>query len=110
MRFSPRFPGRAPRLLALLFPLVVGLAFVLGPPGRAAHAAAPHAGAAPSGNGPVGWDTYRHLDRLPYLGTGVTTHEFSSYDRAGGNDDGFAGTYSCLRTAGGCVIAEDSGP
>lgn len=61
--------------------------------------------------GPVGWDTYRHLDRLPQLTGGVQTRQFSSFDRTGGNDDGFNGTYSCLRTTGdGCVIAEHSGP
>jgi Protein of unknown function (DUF2961) len=61
--------------------------------------------------GPVGWDVYRHLERLPELTTGVRTRQFSSFDRAGGNDDGFDGRYSCLRTAAdGCVIAEHSGP
>src|SRR5690606_31303716 len=58
-----------------------------------------------------GWDTYGSLDRLPYLTPGTTAVESSSYARAGGNDDGFEGTYSCLReSADGCVIAEDSGP
>jgi D-arabinan exo alpha-(1,3)/(1,5)-arabinofuranosidase (non-reducing end) len=60
--------------------------------------------------GPVGWDVYRGLDRLPELPAGVDTHQFSSFDRGGGNDDGFVGTYSCLRTtADGCVIAEHAG-
>ncbi|MER6951665.1 glycoside hydrolase family 172 protein [Nonomuraea sp. NPDC000554] len=60
--------------------------------------------------GPVGWDVYRHLERLPELPVGVQTKQFSSFDRAGDNEDGFAGTYSCLRTdAQGCVIAEHSG-
>jgi hypothetical protein len=73
---------------------------------------ATRADAAPSdAKGPVGWDVYRHLDRLPELTTGVQTKQFSSFDRTGGNDDGFGGRYSCLRTAsGGCVIAEHSGP
>lgn len=37
---------------------------------------------------------------------------FSSYDRTGGNDDGFQGTYSFLRKDpdGGLVIAEVTGP
>jgi hypothetical protein len=36
---------------------------------------------------------------------------FSSYDRTGGNDDGFTGKYSYLRKEGdGLVIAEASGP
>lgn len=39
------------------------------------------------------------------------THQFSSYDRANHNDDGFNGTYSCLRVDGTrCVIAEYGGP
>lgn len=60
--------------------------------------------------GPVGWDVYRHPERLPELTTGVQTKQFSSFDRTGGNDDGFGGAYSCLRTASdGCVIAEHSG-
>jgi hypothetical protein len=60
--------------------------------------------------GPIGWDTYRRLDRLPELTTGVQTHQFSSFDRTGGNDDGFVGTYSCLyENEAGCVLAEDSG-
>ncbi|MFG1905851.1 DUF2961 domain-containing protein [Kribbella sp. NPDC048928] len=62
-------------------------------------------------NGPVGWDVYRQLDRLPELQTGVRTKQFSSFGRDGTNNDGFDGTYSCLRTTdAGCVIAEDSGP
>ncbi|MFG1624998.1 DUF2961 domain-containing protein [Kribbella sp. NPDC049227] len=62
-------------------------------------------------NGPVGWQVYRDLDRLPELQTGVRTKQFSSFGRDGTNNDGFDGKYSCLRTtADGCVIAEDSGP
>jgi hypothetical protein len=65
----------------------------------------------PDPKGPIGWDTYRRLDRVDELTTGVQTRQFSSFDRAGGNDDGFGGTYSCLRTvAEGCVIAERAGP
>ncbi|MFC7880008.1 DUF2961 domain-containing protein [Isoptericola sp. NPDC057391] len=59
----------------------------------------------------MGWDTYRQLDRIDEVTTGVATGQFSSYDRTGGNDDGFVGTYSCLRTTDvGCVIAERTGP
>ncbi|MGZ0147926.1 DUF2961 domain-containing protein [Kribbella sp. WER1] len=70
------------------------------------------ASAAPPGNdnGPVGWQVYRNLDRLPELQTGVRTKQFSSFGRDGTNNDGFDGTYSCLRTTdAGCVIAEASG-
>src|SRR5215468_6828556 len=60
------------------------------------------------GNGPVGWDSFRHLERLPYLSPGVQTRQFLSFDRAGGNAD--AG-YPCLRAdASGCLLAEDHGP
>ncbi|MFC8731116.1 DUF2961 domain-containing protein [Luteimicrobium sp. NPDC057192] len=73
------------------------------------HGPASHGSGA--AKGPVGWDTYRHLDRVDELTTGVRTRQFSSFDRTGGNDDGFAGTHSCLRTTDtGCVIAERSGP
>ena len=60
--------------------------------------------------GPVGWDVYRRLDRLPELTCGVETKQFSGFDRQGGNEDGFGGVYSCLRDADGCVIAEEQGP
>lgn len=64
----------------------------------------------PDPKGPIGWDIYRRLDRVDELTTGVETHQFSSFDRVGGNNDGFAGTFSCLRTiAEGCVIAERAG-
>ncbi|MEU6076362.1 DUF2961 domain-containing protein [Micromonospora sp. NPDC047074] len=85
-------------------------------PGAAAAAAptTPGAGAAvlavADDKGPVGWDAYRRLDRLPELAAGTRTRQFSSFDRAGANDDGFVGTYSCLRQSNGCVLAEDRGP
>jgi hypothetical protein len=42
---------------------------------------------------------------------GVAAHAFSSYDRTGGNNDGFNGTYSKLRLEGGnSVLAEATGP
>ncbi|MEH1163821.1 DUF2961 domain-containing protein [Micromonospora sp. CPCC 205539] len=59
--------------------------------------------------GPTGWEVYRRLDRLPELAAGSRTRQFSSFGRDGSNDDGFGGTYSCLRQAGGCVIAEHRG-
>ncbi|MFI5781682.1 glycoside hydrolase family 172 protein [Nocardia sp. NPDC051570] len=55
----------------------------------------------------AGWDTYRQLDRLPYLGIGAQTLQSSSYDRSGNNDDGAGG---CVGTGGaGCVVAADQG-
>lgn len=50
------------------------------------------------------------LEQLPRLRTGETCKMFSSYDRTGGNDDGFAGTYSKLRVENGnSVLAEMTG-
>lgn len=59
----------------------------------------------------VGWDAYRSYDMAAFR-PGEVTRQFSSYDRGGLNDDGFEGTYSCLRndTDGRCVIAEQDGP
>ncbi|MEV1175405.1 DUF2961 domain-containing protein, partial [Nonomuraea sp. NPDC049784] len=74
--------------------------------------AQPAVAAAGADKGPIGWDVFRRLDRLPYLSPGTQTRQFSSFDRAGGNtQDGFDGAYSCLRKSGtSCVIAEDTGP
>lgn len=36
----------------------------------------------------------KRVDKLPEYRTGSYVEQFSSYDRTGGNDDGFAGTYS----------------
>lgn len=65
-----------------------------------------------SPTGPIGWDTFRYLDQIPAMTMGVSSRQFSSFDRSGGNwKDGFDGTYSCMRhDADGCVIAEDAGP
>ncbi|RII13707.1 hypothetical protein DSC45_22400 [Streptomyces sp. YIM 130001] len=94
--------------------LALILAAALGPPAAAQAAPGPVPAASQrSGDakGPVGWDTYRGLDRLPGLTSGVQTKQFSSFDRTGGNDhDGFDGRYSCLRESdAGCVIAEHRG-
>lgn len=68
------------------------------------------AGLAAPDKGPIGWATYRELDRLPYVGQGVRSQQFSAFDRDNGNEDGFAGIYSCLReTSAGCLLAEDLG-
>lgn len=57
--------------------------------------------------GPIGWDIYRRLDRLPFLAPGAQTRQFSSFDRAGGNGDG--SSFCLRRSAAGCVIAEHAG-
>lgn len=53
----------------------------------------------------------KRIDKLPEYRTGSYVEQFSSYDRTGGNDDGFNGTYSYLRKEGDkLVIAEMEGP
>jgi hypothetical protein len=72
-----------------------------------AHAQ-PEAQAASKGS--VGWDTYRNPNGLSQLRAAEQSRQFSSFARDGSNDDGFKGTFSCLRTTDrGCVIAERSG-
>ena len=56
-------------------------------------------------------DDLLHLDRLAQLRSFVKVGSFSSYDRTGGNDDGFSGKYSFIRKEGDAlVIAELEGP
>lgn len=59
----------------------------------------------------IGPDALMRLDLLPQIKSQVFTGMFSSYDRTGGNDDGFSGKYSYLRKEGDdLVIAEMEGP
>ena len=101
--------ARLARIRILLLTLVTPFVLVANPAG-----ASPVSGdgvtAASGSKGPIGWETYRRLDLLPYVGSGVQTRQFSSFGRDGSNDDGFSGQYSCLRQSNGCVIAEDRGP
>lgn len=46
----------------------------------------------------IGIEFYKNLSKLPYLYSNVESYYMSSYDRTGGNDDGFRGTYSELYT------------
>ena len=98
--------GRA--WLSLLGSAALTLATLHVVPTTAVAQAAPREGLpAVSDTGPVGWDSFRRLDALAQLRGGEQTRQFSSFDRTGGNNDGFGGTYSCLRTSNdGCVIAE----
>lgn len=90
-------------LVAVAFAL--GVATLAGTPAATAEPAAQA-----SRPGPVGWDTFRHPERLAEIGTDSRTLQFSSFDRTGSNNDGFGGNYSCLRLAGtNCVIAEQQG-
>lgn len=51
------------------------------------------------------------LDRLPILRESLKVGSVSSYDRTGGNDDGFSGKYSFVRKEpDGLVIADLKGP
>ncbi|HVF44152.1 MAG TPA: glycoside hydrolase family 172 protein [Pyrinomonadaceae bacterium] len=55
-------------------------------------------------------ELYR-LDALPSFKRSIAVGSVSSYDRGGGNDDGFRGTYSFVRKEpGGLVIADLKGP
>ena len=61
---------------------------------------------------PAGVDFYENLEQLPYLHANVLSRYVSSYDRSGGNDDGFRGTYSALYVDdnGEHVIFDEKGP
>src|SRR5712691_6154484 len=60
---------------------------------------------------PIGIAEWSRLDLLPRLKQSTFTGSFSSYDRTGGNDDGFSGKYSFIRKEGdGMVIADLKGP
>lgn len=51
------------------------------------------------------------VDQLPRYRTGQLIEQESSYDRTGGNNDGFSGKYSYIRKeSGGLVLAEFDGP
>ena len=59
----------------------------------------------------IGIEELARLDLLPRLKPSVKVGLVSSYDRSGGNDDGFSGKYSFIRKeAGGLVIADLEGP
>jgi hypothetical protein len=63
-----------------------------------------------SPDGPGLADLYR-LDRLPLLKDSVKVGSVSSFDRTGGNDDGFSGKYSFVRKdPEGLVLADLQGP
>lgn len=56
--------------------------------------------------GPVGWDVYRQMNRIPELRTGVRTRQYSSFDRTGGNNDA---AYYLRRNGTRYVLAEHKG-
>lgn len=61
---------------------------------------------------PAGLDFYKDLSALPFIYDNVESYYLSSYDRTGGNDDGFRGTYSQLYIDdnGEHVIFDEDGP
>lgn len=61
--------------------------------------------------GPIGMEELYRLDRLPAFKNSVKVGSVSSYDRSGGNDDGFSGKYSFVRKeADVLVLADLKGP
>jgi hypothetical protein len=81
-----------------LFSLLLGLADV-----SRAEEAAP--------DWPVGIRALARLDLLPQLRRSIEVGSVSSYDRTGGNDDGFSGKYSSIDEIDGSqVIARLEGP
>ena len=60
---------------------------------------------------PASLSDLHRLDRLPLLRHPVKVGSVSSYDRTGGNDDGFSGKYSFVRKdPEGLVLADLKGP
>ena len=58
-----------------------------------------------------GIEELTRLDLMPRLRRSVKVGMVSSYDRTGGNDDGFSGAYSYLRKeGGGLILADLEGP
>ncbi len=55
----------------------------------------------------LGIDSLYRLDRLPMFRTGVKFGAVTSYDRSGGNDDGFSGKYSFVRKEGDTLVLAD---
>ena len=59
----------------------------------------------------LGLEELYRLDRLPAFRNSLKIGAVSSYDRTGGNDDGFSGKYSFVRKeAEGVVLADLKGP
>jgi hypothetical protein len=64
-----------------------------------------------SAAGIIGMEGLSRLDKLPEFKESIKVGSISSYDRTGGNDDGFSGKYSFVRKeADALVIADLKGP
>ncbi|GAA2812100.1 glycoside hydrolase family 172 protein [Saccharopolyspora taberi] len=104
---NPARVRRPSKLIAYLGAASLATAVVVADAGFAPGSAE----ARPGARGSVGWDTYRDVNGLTQLRGGEQSRQFSSFARDGSNNDGFQGTFSCLRTwERGCVIAEHAGP
>ncbi len=69
------------------------------------------AACAARGDGAPGIEELYRLDRLAMFRESVHVASVSSYDRTGGNNDGFGGQFSFVRTEpGGLVLADLEGP
>lgn len=59
----------------------------------------------------LGMEKLHRLDQLPQMQRSIHVGSISSYDRTGGNDDGFSGKYSFVaREDDGLIIADLKGP
>ncbi len=97
-RPKPRVPAPILALVAVLASL--GLSSCAGAPEPAAP-----------GEPAIGIEELSRLDLLPRFRSSVKVGLVSSYDRTGGNDDGFSGAYSFIRKEeGGLVLADLPGP
>jgi D-arabinan exo alpha-(1,3)/(1,5)-arabinofuranosidase (non-reducing end) len=105
----PKSPVAVTKKWRRIVAAVVFFVLALTVPGHSAAVSPGSPGSADKG--PVGWDTYRSLTAMARLRPGEQVKQFSSFDRTGNNDDGFNGTYSCLRNDpdGECVIADARG-
>ena len=64
-----------------------------------------------AGRSGLGMEELHRLDLLPRLRSSIYVGTVSSYDRSGGNDDGFSGKYSYVaKEDDGLVIADLEGP
>ena len=64
-----------------------------------------------AGSQGIGIEDLGRLDRLPAFKSSSQVASVSSYDRSGGNDDGFSGKYSFVRKdPEGLALADLTGP
>ncbi|MBS2532992.1 DUF2961 domain-containing protein [Catenulispora sp. NF23] len=102
-------PHRRRLLGTALSALLLGTAALALQPAAASTAtASTTASAVTATKNTVGWDTYRNLDQLPYLTDGVSTRQFSSFDRQQANND--TGNSLGPAPGGGTLLAAHSGP